>query len=457
MEITMLPEQYLQRMKRMLGDEFEDFTEAYSREPVRSLRANRLKKGQDIRNFFELTPLSWCEAAYYYKEESFPGKHPLHEAGAYYIQEASAMLPAGLLDIQGDLRVLDLCAAPGGKSTQIAAAMSGRGLLVSNEIIPKRAKVLSSNIERMGVSNAVVTNEAPDDLAARLPGFFDRILVDAPCSGEGMFRKNPEAIAEWREENIRVNAERQLDILDRADFMLSDGGRLVYSTCTFSPEEDEEVVIRFLQSHPWYELVEVPVHSGIEHGRSEWTETGDERVSRTLRIFPHRAGGEGHFAAVFQKNGEQARRSAGGSTAAFRKLPKGLRKEFDSFAGEVFKTRPEFEELLLFGDTLCAVPGDMIPLRGLKAERVGLELGKLKSGRFMPAHAWAMAAEPGTLRSYEVRDIGEAAAYIRGEALRAEAERGYLAVTFAGYTLGWGKSDGRMIKNHYPKGLRKSL
>ena len=455
MDINILPAKYLERMKLLLEDEYEEFLRAYSEESLRSLRVNSLKKGKDIKNFFDLTPVFWCDGAYYYKEEDHPGKHPLHEAGAYYIQEASAMVPARYLDLKGSLRVLDLCAAPGGKSTQIAARMAGRGLLVSNEIIPKRAKVLSGNMERMGVRNGVVTNETPERLAAAFPGFFDRILVDAPCSGEGMFRRNPEAVSEWREENIGRNAERQLDILDKADRMLSDGGRLVYSTCTFSPEEDEEVVCRFLNSHPEYEVLELPLQQGMEHGRSRWTRDRDSRADKTIRIFPHRAKGEGHFAAVFLKNGGRKKEAFGGRVRSAGKIPEEIKREFENFAGDVFKVRPDFEELLLFGDTLCAVPEAMIPLKGIKTERAGLELGRLKSGRFMPAHAWAMAADPEKCRSYEVRDEREAMAYLRGESLRAETKRGWLAVTFAGYTMGWGKSDGKMIKNHYPKGLRK--
>ena len=459
-----LPEEYLNRMKRMLGEEFEAFLDSCSKESVRSLRCNTLKKGEDIKNFFELTPVSWSPCSYYYREEQHPGRHPLHEAGAYYIQEASAMLPVQNLGLAPGLKVLDLCAAPGGKSTQIASAMAGQGLLVSNEIIPKRAKILSGNIERMGVKNALVTNESPERLAGFFPGFFDRVLVDAPCSGEGMFRRNPEAIDEWSGENVTRNAERQLDILDNADIMLSDGGRLVYSTCTFSPEEDEEVVSRFLNAHPWYEVVNTGVHDGLCHGRSEWTSLKDERVNRTLRLFPHRARGEGHFAAVLEKAGKEKAGEAlkngrlrGSSGLNRGKIPDGIKKEFDSFLKDVSGVQGGFEGLLLFGDTLCAVPGEMPEFNSLKVERVGLELGKLKAGRFIPAHAWAMAADPGKIRSFEVKDMNDALAYLRGETLRADAPRGYLAVTFAGYTMGWGKSDGRMIKNHYPKGLRKNI
>ncbi|MBO6136992.1 MAG: RsmB/NOP family class I SAM-dependent RNA methyltransferase [Lachnospiraceae bacterium] len=456
LQFDSLPEDFVNRMKAFLGTEFEEFKNAYASEPVYSLRLNTLKQGGDIKKYFKLIPVLWNQSAYYYNREEYPGKHPLHEAGAYYIQEASAMIPAEHMDIRVDLKVLDLCAAPGGKSTQIASAMAGSGLLVSNEIVPKRAKILSENLERLGVKNAVVLNESPERLSHSFPGFFDRILVDAPCSGEGMFRKNPEAVKEWSLENVIKNAERQLDILNKADIMLSDGGRLVYSTCTFAPEEDEEVLSSFLDSHPWYEVVETKPEYGMENGRKEWTKGKDERVEAALRLFPHKAGGEGHFAAILRKKGaeETAHSSVPRNVRMHEGVSEAMLRQLEEFTREVFDEKPVFNRLLMLGDTLCAVPAQIMSLKGLKLQRVGLELGKVRAGRFVPNHAWAMALNPGQCRSYEVRDVEEARAYRRGEVIRAEGEKGWEAITFEGYTMGWGRSDGHIIKNHYPKGLR---
>lgn len=446
MEMSVLPEEFLKRMKALLGEEFEAFLASCGEEEVHSLRLNTLKNGEDVRGFFSLTPVSWADDAYYYKSDERPGKNPLHEAGAYYIQEASAMLPVTQMDIRGELKVLDLCAAPGGKSTQLAAAMKGRGILVSNEVIPKRAKILSENIERLGVTNAVVLNEAPERLAGFFGGYFDRILVDAPCSGEGMFRKNPGAAGEWSTENVLMCAERQINILECAALMLSDGGRLVYSTCTFSPEEDEEVIRSFLTKNPEYDLVETAAEGGVEYGRLE----------NTLRIFPHKAKGEGHFTAVLKKRGRNNTYEARQRGREKNKIPEGVRREFEAFVRDNLCCKPEFSSCRMFGDVLCAVPSDLFSIQGLKVERLGLELGRVKSGLFIPAHAWAMAIDKRICRSYEVKDEDEAYAYLRGEALKADAARGWLTVTYKGYTMGWGKSDGKSIKNHYPKGLRKA-
>ncbi|MDE5548871.1 MAG: RsmB/NOP family class I SAM-dependent RNA methyltransferase [Clostridia bacterium] len=249
-----LPKEFSARMKNMLGDEFEEFAKSFGKDKFQALRINTLKTdGEIVKKTFSLKPVEWCSQGYYYGADERPGKSALHEGGAYYIQEPSAMAVVENLDVQAGETVLDLCAAPGGKSTQIACLLGGKGLLVSNEIIPSRAKILSQNIERLGVKNCIVLNESPKSLAERFVGIFDKILVDAPCSGEGMFRKNQIAIDEWSEENVKLCKARQLDILDEAVKMLKSGGRIVYSTCTFSKEENEEVVDEFLSKYPDFE------------------------------------------------------------------------------------------------------------------------------------------------------------------------------------------------------------
>ncbi|MCM1025040.1 MAG: RsmF rRNA methyltransferase first C-terminal domain-containing protein [Roseburia sp.] len=348
-------------MRQMLGDEYDAFRKALEEEPYQALRLNALKKNDlgrsaaeiyGMRNdagkgvteargarnngeknaaaryggesgsaaqtcFGSLTSVPWAEDGYYYGAEDRPGRHPCHEAGIYYIQEPSAMLPASLLQVQPGERVLDLCAAPGGKSTQLAAKMDGKGFLLCNEIHPGRARILSENVERMGIRNACVTNETPERLAEYLPGFFQKVLVDAPCSGEGMFRKNEAACGEWSPENVRLCAKRQDGILDQAAKLLAPGGRLVYSTCTFSEEENERCIDRFLARHPEFHAAELPLTelglSGCQGGREG-----------TIRLWPHKIKGEGHFAAALEKEGrlpgsggrEMAHASGSGGTGA---------------------------------------------------------------------------------------------------------------------------------------------
>ena len=284
----MLPEKFLARMQQQLGGEYDEYLRSLQRPRAVALRFNPLKGAIPVLPFVG-EPVPWEPMGYYYDPDSRPGLHPYHEAGVYYLQEASAMASAALLEPQPGEIILDLCAAPGGKSTQIAGRMQGQGLLVSNEINQKRAKVLSRNIERLGIGNAVVTGEAPAALADRFPGFFHRIMVDAPCSGEGMFRKEEAAITDWSEENVEMCARRQAEILDCAAAMLRPGGRLVYSTCTFAPQEDEEAVEAFLARHPEFEAEPV---------NAPWFQ---ESRPGMYRLWPHKLLGEGHFAAVLRK------------------------------------------------------------------------------------------------------------------------------------------------------------
>ena len=284
----MLPEAFLERMKRQLGNEFESYLDSLNRPRAVALRFNPLK-GEIPPLPFVGQPVPWEPMGDYYDPAARPGLHIFHEAGVYYLQEASAMAPVALLDPKPGERVCDLCAAPGGKTTQIAGRMMGQGFLLCNEINPKRAKILSRNIERMAVANALVTNEHPATLAQRFAGFFDRVLVDAPCSGEGMFRKEEAAVTDWSQETVEMCARRQEEILNSAAALVCPGGRLVYSTCTFSPEEDEQAVARFLEKHPEFvpETVDAPWFAAGENG--------------SFRLWPHKLLGEGHFAAILRK------------------------------------------------------------------------------------------------------------------------------------------------------------
>ena len=276
---NMLPKEFQNRMKQMLGEEYEAFLEGYDKPRFHALRRNPLKieKEDFLKKIpYYLKPVPWTEHGYYYENEDQPGKHPFHEAGIYYIQEPSAMSVVEYLEVKPGEQVLDLCAAPGGKTTQIAGFMNGQGLLVCNEIHPQRAKILSENIERLGVKNALVMNETPQRLSAVFPRFFDKILVDAPCSGEGMFRKNEEALLEWSPKNVQMCADRQDEILEEVAKMLRPGGRICYSTCTFAPAENEDCMARFLQKHPEFHLVDVEKKGNMSSGNPEYSVTKTE-------------------------------------------------------------------------------------------------------------------------------------------------------------------------------------
>lgn len=429
----MLPQSFLNRMEIQLGQEYGAFLESFQRPRAVALRLNPLKGEAPILPFVT-GQVPWEPLGYYYDPEARPGLHPYHEAGVYYLQEASAMAPVGLLDPRPGEKVLDLCAAPGGKSTQIAGRLLGRGLLVCNEIHPGRAKILAQNIERMGVANALVTNEKPENLAKKFPGFFDRVLVDAPCSGEGMFRKEEAAVTDWSPETVTMCARRQAGILDEAAKMLRPGGRLVYSTCTFAPEEDEEAVAAFLERHPEFVPEAVP---------APWFESGP---NASYRMWPHKLLGEGHFAAVLRKvEGEEP----DCQWERGERLP----KAWDVFGKELEITLPE-GCAVTFGSRLFWVPEGAPELRGLRVIRPGLELGELKKDRLEPAHALALWMKDCRTVLSLPWDSPELAKYLHGEALPAQV-RGWCLVRADGYGIGWGKGDGNQLKNHYPKGLRR--
>ena len=429
----MLPEKFLERMQTQLGEEYGAFLATLDRPRAVALRYNPLKGAAPAMEF-QREPVPWEPMGHYYDPEARPGLHPFHEAGVYYLQEASAMAPVALLDPQPGERILDLCAAPGGKSTQIAGRMGGEGFLLCNEYSPKRAKILSRNIERLGVANALVTNEDTGNLARKLPGFFHRVLVDAPCSGEGMFRKEEAAVTDWSEETVRMCARRQAEILDNAAALVSPGGRLVYSTCTFAPEEDEEAVAAFLERHPEFtrETVEAP-----------WFEKGEEG---SFRLWPHKLLGEGHFAAVLRKMGTYREPAP---TLPGERLP----KAWEQFAGDLGIRLPEGRPVR-FGDTLYWAPKEMPELKGLKVLRPGLELGVLKKDRFEPAHALALWLRGCKTEAIFPPDSPEIKAYLHGEVLPGP-QKGWCLIKAGDYSLGWSKGDGRQLKNHYPKGLRR--
>lgn len=451
-----LPNDFLNRMQHMLRASYEDFLNSYENERVQGLRINTLKtKKEDfLKNPpFVLEQIPWAENGFYYPDCERPGKHPYHDAGVYYIQEPSAMAVAEAAEVEPGERVLDLCAAPGGKTTQLAAAMQGKGILVANEIHPSRAKILSQNVERMGISNAVVTNETPEALAARFPAFFDCIVVDAPCSGEGMFRKEPQVRQEWSLNHVAMCAERQREILNHAAAMLKAGGRLIYSTCTFSPEENEGTIYAFLKRNPEFEIENSSFYDGFSNGSPEWGNNLPQ-LQLTSRLWPHLIRGEGHYMARLRKTDGENRIKykyfSGSKELMFQKDLESFRKKF---------LNTEFEgERVLFGEQMYLVPEGMITFEKLRVLRPGLHLGTLKKNRFEPAHALALAiSENAAVQSISWNaDSAEIREYLKGEVLEncRKLFEGWVLIAVDGYSLGWGKQNGTAVKNHYPKGLR---
>lgn len=438
----MLPPAFLDRVRQQLGPEYEAFLASYHRPRALGLRLNPLETDRPPILPFTLSPLPWAAYGFWYPSEERPGLHPWHEAGLYYLQEPSAMAPAELLGVEPGLRVLDLCAAPGGKSTQLAAKMRGQGLLVCNEYHPKRAKILSQNVERMAISNALVLQETPERLAKRFPGWFHRVLVDAPCSGEGMFRKEAAALEDWSPELVEMCARRQAGILDAAAELLAPGGRLVYSTCTFAPQEDEGAVAAFLARHPEFEIevLDVP-----------WFSPGDGAagpgLEHTFRLWPHKLRGEGHYAAVLRKGAGEA-----APPPAFAR-PDRLPAPWEAFARDLGVQLPA-GKALAFGPSWFWAPEELPDLTGLRVLRPGLELGQCRGERFLPAHALALWLSKAS-RTWNLDPLGpEAARYLAGEELRGSPS-GWTLVTVGGLSLGWAKGSGGVLKNHYPKGLRR--
>lgn len=431
-----LPEKFVERMKmRLPAQEREAFFAVYGKPPYKGIRVNPLKISAPdflrISPFPDLRPVPWEENGFYTEAEK-TGGHPYHFAGLYYSQEPSAMCAAPLLDARPGERVLDLCAAPGGKGTQLAAAMRGEGIVVLNEPVSARARILSGNVERLGVKNAVVLNESPARLSALFGGYFDKILVDAPCSGEGMFRKNPEeAIGEWSEENVKMCAARQAEILDEAAKMLRPGGRLVYSTCTFSEEEDEGQVFDYIKRHP------------------------EMRLLKSEKLLPHKAAGEGHFAALIQKE-ESAEDGESGSVRALRpRVSREGERMWRAFEKEFLRVR--MENLHEAGGMLYALPEGIFDWRDLRVLRAGVRLGEVKNGRFEPSHSLAMCLKAGEFAAavdFAAED-GRLLRFLHGETAEdGRGQKGWLAVCADGFPVGWGKAGGGVVKNHIPKGLR---
>lgn len=437
-----LPIAFLKEMKQLLGEEYEAFLQCAEKPHVRGVRLNPLKCVEEVLRAslpFALTPSPFSALSFYAEGEERVGSLPAHHAGMFYSQEPSASSAVTVLDPQPGERVLDLCAAPGGKSSQIAGALLGRGLLWSNEIVKNRANILLSNLERMGVRNAVVSSCHPQRLCGNLQGYFDRVLVDAPCSGEGMFRRDPGAVREWSPAGVEACAQRQRSILDSAALAVREGGILVYSTCTFSRAENEGTVEAFLAAHPEFELL--PIEA--EFGRPALG------GMPARRIFPM-DGGEGHFVAKFRRVGQNACRAGGYED----RLTDAGAKPARELYGALFTGRCP-EKIARVGEKLLLLPECLPVLSGLGVLRAGVELGEEKGTRIEPAHAVFLSRNKEECR--HVLDFSpdspELAAFLRGEEIDCP-ETGYTAVCVSGVSTGFGKASGGRLKNRYPKGLR---
>lgn len=421
-----MTDEYLRRMQKILPD-FEKYKACLDQAPYKGIRVNTLKIS--VSEFKEISPFAleqveWEPDGFLIGEEK-PGRSVYHDAGLFYVQEPSAMCAAPLLEVKPGERVLDLCSAPGGKGTQLAQSMRGKGILVLNEKIADRAKILLQNVERMGIVNAVVTNADPSELSERLEGYFDKVLVDAPCSGEGMLRKEAAAAENWSLSNVEMCAARQKKILESAAKLVTPGGMLVYSTCTFSEEEDERNVEWFVREFPQFELLS------------------------QRKIYPHREKGEGHFAALFRKcDGEKVRFRAWKPFADKKSLASW--KEFE----REFLKKPLCGEFLTFGKNICLVPAELFSLDGLRVLRAGLLLGENAGKRFEPAHALAMGADRNNLTKIADLDDEQILRYLHGEELPPRDLQGWCVAAYHGYPIGLAKNAGA-LKNHYPKGLRR--
>lgn len=464
----------------MLGSEYDAFLKSYEEEHHSGLRCNTLKiSAEQFEKLapYPILPVKWITNGFYSSKEDLWSKHPYYYAGLFYIQEPSAMTPASLLPVVPGDRVLDLCAAPGGKTTELGAKLRGKGVLVCNDISNSRAKALLKNVEAFGIRNAVVVSESPDKLSSRFEGWFDKILVDAPCSGEGMFRKSHQIVKNWEQYGVEYYAKLQQEILPEAVKMLKPGGYMIYSTCTFSKEEDEGTLDFILSNFPEMELVpaidfESEKYEGFVHGFGKYSDA--------MRLFPHKINGEGHFVALLHKKDDSEEvlainpetKNASGDydrtivydscdfencfSPAIRKKIKGISDEaFDFFEKLHFEIDPD--RLFVKEDRIYMLPEGIKDLGGLRILRSGLLLGEMKKGRFEPSQALASAMIKG---DYDFTldlaiDDPNVVKYLKCESIDVDVEGdGYCLITTGGYSLGWCKTSGGRLKNKYLPGWR---
>ena len=469
-----LPQSFLDSMKEILGEDYEAFLAGFDGQRQYGLRVNTLK--MNLEEFeriapFHLKKVPWISNGYFYEAEDAPAKHPFYSAGLYYLQEPSAMTPASRLKVQPGERVLDLCAAPGGKATELGAALQGEGLLVANDINTARARALLRNLELFGISNSFVTNEPPHVLAERFPEFFHKIMVDAPCSGEGMFRKNPAVVDSWQEKGPEYFSKLQREIIVQAADMLLPGGMMFYSTCTFSPLENEKTITHLLKERPDMEVIPMEDYEGFAEGLTSYRgEVFDESCKLCRRIWPHKMSGEGHFMALLHKKSgtqQQVQQTVSQSSIWWEKC-KGLNKEQKAAAEDFFShvnIAYDGKRIDVRGDNLYYLPAPKYDGRGLHFLRNGLFMGEFKKKRFEPSQPFALAlhAQDFDQELDFPADDERLSRYLRGETLDVsdliageKKRKGWQLVMVAGHPLGFGKLVNNNLKNKYPAGWRKN-
>ena len=454
------PVTFTEKMKAILGDEFDDFLKGYDRTRHYGLRVNRTKISAEQFeriSMYDLKPVPWIDNAFEYEDSVSPAKHPYYFAGMYYLQEPSAMTPANLLPIEPGDRVLDLCAAPGGKATELGAKLNHTGLLVANDISNSRAKALLKNIELFGIPNVLVTSEPSEKLAEKFPAFFDKILIDAPCSGEGMFRKNPGMMKDWETYGPKHYSDLQRSIVPNALRMLKPGGMLLYSTCTFSPEENEGSVKFMMDLDPDLEIVDIASrYEGFAPGRPELIEDGFEDLKKCVRIWPHKMNGEGHFIALLRKKDNEEYKEKKVKPRKDKALPALLEEFMKDCNYPINGNDIEIQE-----DRVYLMPEGIKGIKGLRFLRSGLLLGTLTKDRFEPSQAFAMVLKKEQykatidLASIDHRVIR----YLKGETIEVDdlplkRQKGWQLVCVDGYPLGWGKLVNGSLRNKYLPGWR---
>ena len=451
-----LPKIFEDNMRGLLGDEFDDYKTCLDSPMHHGIRINTSKIS--VEDFLKINPfllkkVPWCDNGFYYDESvDKPSKHPYYYAGLYYIQEPSAMTPASVIPVDEGDRVLDVCAAPGGKSTELAAKLRGSGVLISNDISASRAKALLKNLEVFGIDNYIITSENTHRLAERFEGYFDKILVDAPCSGEGMFRKSNSMITAWENNGNKLFADMQRNILDDVSVMLKPGGIMLYSTCTFSPLENEKSIEYLLSLDDRFELLDFEKYEAFDNGHPEWGDTLNRELKKCARLWPHKIEGEGHFVALIKKNNEGEYYSHCGSY--------GLKKVRLDDSVKVFlnKIKRKFRDdrFEINNDKLYYIKESLPDVKGLRTLRNGLYMGDIKKNRFEPSQSLAMNLKADEfdnvidIQSNDERVIK----YLKGETIEAEGKNGWALVCVDSYPLGWGKLNNGTLKNKYLSGWR---
>ncbi len=455
-----LPIKFEEKMKALLGEEFSDYIKCYDEPRFYGLRVNTKKisveKFKEICPF-EIRPIPWIENGFYYDGDKVqPAKHPYYFAGLYYLQEPSAMTPANRLPIEPGDKVLDVCAAPGGKATELGAKLKGEGVLIANDISNSRAKGLLKNIEIFGVGNVLVLSEEPGKLEEYFPEYFDKILIDAPCSGEGLFRKDKKMVKAWEEHGPSFFAKIQRSIVTQAARMLKPGGMILYSTCTFDAEENEGTIEYLLNEYPEFFLKDIVSYDGFAEGKPEVTEGKSEEFRKTVRIWPHKMHGEGHYLALLQKGEKKEENRPLKKQKRGKKVPTELEEFFRDVSWEM-----DWSRLEIHGERVYYMPEGLPDVKGIRFLRTGLYLGDVKKNRFEPTQAFAMCLkkeEYAHTISLPVDD-DRVIKYLKGETLEVDdlvspKEKGWQLICIEDYPLGWGKLSNGTLKNKYLPGWR---